>query len=204
MKERKMRHCKTIILVLLLAGTVNSSLLAEENKPEERFTGDVIQSSGISKLTMVINHWTTSVEMGQFFTVRSAKGVEEMRKNIRQQKAGYIWFDNKSRIPINIASSQKTDKERTILLIVEHPLYAAEVYASADPTDKSRFSVDANTSPDTASEYYGGIFFKLNKKNKGKGRVFGKVKLDVGQGGRLKLNTREAPPRMLKRVKQAK
>jgi hypothetical protein len=64
--------------------------------------------------------------------------------------------------------------------------------------------MDANTSPDTASQYYGGVFFKLNRKNKGKGRVFGKVKLDVGQGGRLKLNTREAPPRILKRVKQAK
>jgi hypothetical protein len=120
-----MMYQKIIILVLLLAATFTGSLLADENKLEERFTGDVIQSSGTSRLTMVINHWTTSVEMNQFFNVRSAKGVEEMRKNIRQQKAGFIWFDNKSRIPINIASSQKTAKERTILLIVEYPLYAA-------------------------------------------------------------------------------
>lgn len=197
-----MKTRQSLIIFLLLAVTLVGISLAEENKKEERFTGDVIQSTGITKLTMVINHWTAAAEMQQFFAVREGKGVKEMRKNIREQKAGYIWFDNKTRMPVNIASNQITKTGRTILLIVELPLYTAEVYASSDPTDKSRFAMDSNTSPDTAGQYFGGVYFQLNKKDKGKGRVFGKVIMDIGQGGRMQLNTRESPPRMLKRVKK--
>jgi hypothetical protein len=168
----------------------------EKTKPvKEKFSGRfVLWAAGpmtgqSTRLTMQVDRWTTDDEKKALYTTLKEAGSDALLVAMRKNIVGYIWTTNSTRYKLNVASTFRTEKGRTVRLITERPITFAEQMAG---TPRSR-------------DYeFGVIEFTLDEKNKGEGVIFPTAKVGVDETGSLTVESLGTGPQKLMSVKKDK
>ena len=180
-----------VLSICLLLVNVSTGTLADEKKEQERFSGLVSSQTGMNtetrqRLNVTVDSWTTPEEVTQLYHNIKDDDTEAKLKEIRKHTAGYIWFTGNMRLPINMASSEDTEKGRHILLIVEHPILTEDMPRSLSE----------------AETHFGAVEFTLDEENKGEGFVFGRVTISINEDGTIGFKPLASVKQMLTTVRK--
>lgn len=184
MKKQRTKFPVFLTLLCLTLATVSLIVFTDEKKKEqERFTGNVVPPQSL--LTMVVDRWTSPEEGQQLYKVLTEEGAEAMFKALRKKTVGHVWFTRSPRLPLNIATTEQTEKGRLIRLVTEHPILPGEIPRPLRSLD-DRFGV---------------IEFILNEKGEGEGQVTGRVTVTIYEDGTIGFRPLASIPQMLKTVR---
>lgn len=180
-----------VLMICLFLVNVSARALTDEKKEKEKFSGIVSTQGGLytetrQRLNMTVDNWTTSEEVKQLYNSIKDVDTEAKLKEIRKHNAGYIWFTGSMRLPINIASSEDTEKGRHIRLIVEHPILTEDMPRSLSE----------------AETHFGAVEFTLDEENKGEGFVFGRVTISINEDGTIGFKPLASVKQMLTTVRK--
>ena len=182
------------ILFLSLA-ILSPMTFAQEEKEEIRFTGNAIGWSGLAagktgRLTMVINHWTTDLEIKKLYETLMEGGTDSLLKDMREREVGYVWYTRTLRWPLNVARMFKMEDGKILIrLVTERPILWWEVAGR-----RMSRSLDYE---------FGYVEFTLDEENnKGEGYIIHTAKIDLTKEGKVSIETLGTNPDKLQNIKK--
>lgn len=204
----KMKNILVTMSIIILSNALLAPMPGGKKKVKERYVGHVIEPGGEKELNILIKKWTSVNEMIKLHTILKEKGHKKMCRKFRKMTAGNVWFTKGGRFYISFASSIETPEGRKILLITSDPLTSVgDSISSRIPTrseniSDAAFNDQVPRALETEYQYFGAIHFTLNDTGFSEGKTIERIKIDIGEDGKLKIQTVEIPPKMFHKIRK--
>jgi hypothetical protein len=167
----------TIFLLLPLAPAAEQTEQAAELP--ERFTATLmvvnspVGPSGIERISIVIERWTTDEERGALLAALRDGGTDELVKAMQELDAGYVQIGQSLGWRLRTAATWQTDEGRKVRVATDRPVYFREQYRG------------------TRSKDYpiGIIEFLLPPEGKGEGALLAATMVQFDDQGRIEVKS---------------
>jgi hypothetical protein len=154
---------------------------------QEEFQGRLFPRQGPSaqqaeKLKILVDSYTTDEEVFHLMEVFDNRGYEQFRSTLHGMNKGAIHpiGGRGSKFILHAAQSIQTDKGRQIILVAES--YSWDIGTSFHFDQRFPFLV---------------ILLDLNKKGKGKGKIYLSARIILTRKGAIELENYSSPPKQL-------
>ena len=169
----------TVVAVCMSLSTV---LWAQEEFQGRLVPGQVRGAQKAEKLKILVDSYTSDEEVLHLMDVLHKKGYEQFRNTFRGMKKGAIHpiGGRGTKLILHAAQNVQTDKGRQIILVAES--YSWDIGTS--------FSFDQRFP-------YMVIELNINKKGKGKGKIYLSAQIKLTSKGTIELESYSTPPKQL-------
>jgi hypothetical protein len=175
-----MKQLLTIATIFLLLPLAPAAAQTDESAAlPERFTGTLmvvntpVGRSGVERVSIVIERWTTDEERGGLFAALRDGGTDELVRAMQKMDIGYVQVGQSLGWRLRTAATWQTEEGRMVRVATDRPVYFQEQYRG------------------TRSKDYpiGIIEFMLPPEGKGEGVLLAATKVQFDDQGRIEVKS---------------
>jgi hypothetical protein len=175
-----MKQLMVFIMIICLAPLATAAAETEE-MPElpEKFTATLmvvnnpVGRSGMERISLVVESWTTDEERGALFAAMSDGGIKQLVKAMQDLDVGYLQIGQSLGWRLRTAATWQTEEGRTVRLTTDRPMHFQEQYQGTQSRDYP----------------VGIIEFVLPPEGKGEGVLLAATKVQVDDQGQIEVKS---------------